>query len=375
LSASRTLAIHRLEVRDFRNLEAQVVELGARFNVLSGENGQGKTNLLEALYVATTTKSFRTSTLGDCVRHDAQSALARIRVLDDRQPGVARIQSVELDGQGAGRRKVQLDGKRPSTLAEYALATPIVLFEPASLSLSQGGASDRRRLLDRVAIHLAARHGGGAALLVDLERYRRAHVHRKKALERAPDPRVLDPYERLMAEHGVRIVRARREAAEALARRTVEGFEAIATSPLTLAIAYAPKAPEDVDAFAALLAERRELDARRGSATRGPHLDDLSFLLGGRPARQVASQGQHRALVLALKGAELAAIAEAREVEPILLLDDVSSELDPRRNAALFAFLHAQVGQVVLTTTRPELIEIAGERRDFEVVAGVVRPR
>jgi DNA replication and repair protein RecF len=239
-----------------------------------------------------------------------------------------------------------------------------VLFEPASLQLSQGGATERRRLLDRVAIHLAARAGGGAQLLVDLERYRRAHVHRKKALERSfrADARVLDPYERLMAEHGVRIMRARAEAAQALARRAVPGFEAIARVPdgFSLEVAYAPKAPEDVEAFVALLAERRELDARRGSATRG---------------RQVASQGQHRAIVLALKGAELAAIAEAREVEPILLLDDVSSELDPRRNAALFAFLHAQVGQVVLTTTRPELIEIATDRRDFEVVTGLVRPR
>ncbi len=367
-----TLAIHRLEVRDFRNLAAQVVELGARFNLLAGENGQGKTNLLEALYVAATTRSFRTAALAECVRHDAPSALVRARVHDARQADLARTQSVEI---AAGRRRVQIDGKRPATLASYALATPIVVFEPASLALSQGGAAERRRLLDRVAIHLAVRHGGGAALLADLERYRRAHVHRKKALERGVDPRVLEPFERLMAEHGASIVRARAEAARALSTRAVPGFEAIARSSLVLSIDYAPRAPDDPDAFAKLLAERRALDARRKSATRGPHLDDLSLLLGGRPARQVASQGQHRAIVLALKGAELRAIADAREVEPILLLDDVSSELDPRRNAALFAFLHAQVGQVVLTTTRPELIEIEADRRDFEVASGVVRPR
>ncbi|MFI5299428.1 MAG: DNA replication and repair protein RecF, partial [Polyangiales bacterium] len=109
-----------------------------------------------------------------------------------------------------------------------------------------------------------------------------------------------------------------------------------------------------------------------------PHLDDLALLLDGRPARQVASQGQHRALVLALKAAELSTIARARDADPILLLDDVSSELDASRNAALFDFLHAHVGQVILTTTRAALIEIdasSGARADFEVVAGVVRPR
>ncbi|MGZ5969995.1 MAG: DNA replication/repair protein RecF, partial [Polyangiales bacterium] len=122
------------------------------------------------------------------------------------------------------------------------------------------------------------------------------------------------------------------------------------------------------------LYERRDEDRRRGAATRGPHLDDLALALDGHPARRVASQGQHRAIVLALKGAELETIREAREVEPVLLLDDVSSELDPARNAALFHFLHERQGQVLLTTTRPELIEIASERADFRVSSGTVEP-
>ena len=124
----------------------------------------------------------------------------------------------------------------------------------------------------------------------------------------------------------------------------------------------------------ARLRAARPEDARRGTATVGPHLDDLALVLGGHPARQVASQGQHRAIVLSLKGAELETIREAREVEPILLLDDVSSELDATRNAALFELLHARVGQVVLTTTRPEVIELRVARRDFRVAAGTVEP-
>ena len=373
------LAISTLEIRGFRNLAAQAIALHPRINVFFGDNGQGKTNTLEAAYLVTTSRSFRTAMLGDCVQHDAPAAMVRVHVDDARDPAVPREQRVDIalsDGgdhatRGA-RRAVKLEGKRPQTLAVFALATPIVLFEPASLQLSQGGAAERRKLLDRVAVHLATRTGGGAQLLGDAERYRRAHQHRRRALETRADARTIAPYESIMAEHGAAIVRARAHAAHELSARAVAAFERIARSPLPLSIAYAPRAPEDAAAFATLLAARRSDDARRGTASVGPHLDDLAIHLGGHPARKVASQGQHRAIVLALKGAELGAVAAARDVPPILLLDDVSSELDPSRNASLFEFLHAQVGQVLLTTTRPELIELGTARADFQVRAGAV---
>src|SRR5688572_10361913 len=171
------LSIRELEVRGFRNLAPQRIALGARFNVFAGENGQGKTNLLEAIYLVSTSRSFRTSSLGDCVGHGEESARVRASIDDPRLgEGPPREQITVISGT---RRSVTTDGKRPRTLATYALATPVVLFEPASLVLSQGGASERRRLMDRVAVHLAARHGGGESLIHDAERYRRAHMQRK----------------------------------------------------------------------------------------------------------------------------------------------------------------------------------------------------
>lgn len=365
------LAIREVDVRGFRNLAPQRISLGARFNVFAGENGQGKTNLLEAIYLVATSRSFRTSTLEDCVGHGHESARVRAAILDPRlgDDAPAREQVIAIAG---SRRAVTSDGKRPRTLATYALATPVVLFEPASLVLSQGAAGERRKLLDRVAVHLAARTGGGEALVHDAERYRRAHLQRKRALEGAADARTLSSFEQLMAEHGSRIIRARASAGTALAAHCISSFEGIARTPLKLEIAYAPRAPADEGEFAALLASRRMADARRGSATRGPHLDDLAITLGGHDARKVASQGQHRAIVLALKSAELESIREARDVEPVLLLDDVSSELDAMRNAALFEMLQARQGQVLLTTTRPELIEIRSSRHDFRVASGTV---
>jgi len=363
------LAIATLQVRGFRNLATQTVELSPRFNVLAGDNGQGKTNVLEAIYLATTAKSFRTTTFVDCVAHGASSAHVRASIVDDRDVGApAREQAIDLV---EGRRKPLIDGKRPASHAAFALATPIVVFEPSSLRLSQGPSSERRKLLDRVAFHLAAANGGSAMLLDSAARYRHALASRKRLLARG-DARMLEPYEKLMAEHGVRIVRARREASDSIVSATVRAFEDITRSGVALDLHYAPRGPEDPEDFARMLEDSREKDARRGTTSVGPHRDDLVVTLGTHPAQKVASQGQHRAIVLALKSAELATIAHARGVDPILLLDDVSSELDPSRNAALFAFLHAQVGQVVLTTTRPEVIELHSDRTDFRVRAGSV---
>ena len=143
---------------------------------------------------------------------------------------------------------------------------------------------------------------------------------------------------------------------------------------MTLAVTYAPGGPEDPVELGRVLAELRAADLRRGSANRGPHRDDLALDLSAHAARGTASQGQHRAIVLSLKAAEIAEIGAARGVRPILLLDDVSSELDRERTRALFSFLRAQEGQVLLTTTRPELIDIARseERVDYTVCDGVV---
>jgi DNA replication and repair protein RecF len=138
-------------------------------------------------------------------------------------------------------------------------------------------------------------------------------------------------------------------------------------------VSYAASAPTRADEYLAALASSRVVDARRGGARWGPHRDDLALELNGRLVRGVASQGQHRAVVLALKSAEVHVVGGARGARPILLLDDVSSELDRARTAALFAFLREQHGQVFLTTTRPELIEIeGGGRLDFRVENGRV---
>jgi len=389
VSEQKTLRINDLQARGFRNLRSDTIALGPRFTVLSGDNGQGKTNILEALYVALTSKSFRTSKLGELLAHEGQNdgiATVRAHVVEDGSP---RTQTVALR---KGQRLVKIDDKRPASLAEYAVQSPVVVFHPGELSLSMGASAERRRLLDRVALYSAP------VALDSLERYTHAMRARQRVLAtRGVGASDLDDWEALMAEHGVQTSAHRRRAAEKLGARATAVFESIGSPGLSLSVSYAPGGPEDQEGLAKTLAEHRAADMRRGSANKGPHRDDLLLALSGaaapsarsalsssdgplpvvasHPARGTASQGQHRAIVLSLKAAEITEIGSARGVRPILLLDDVSSELDRERTRALFSFLRAQQGQVLLTTTRPELIDIAQseERVDYTVCDGVVK--
>ena len=362
----RPLHVASLQIRSFRNLAAVDMEPGERFNVVSGDNGQGKTNLLEALYVVATSKSFRTSKPGELVGFGAELASVRATLSDD---GESRVQSVGLK---PGARLVRIDDKRPPSLAAYAVRAPIVVFHPGEMSLSMGSSGERRRLLDRTALYLAPQS------IADLDAYTRALRERQRALEtRGPSATDLAEWETLVVRHGLVVMAHRARAAELVAAKAMEAFARIAAPELVLAAAYAPSAPNDEEAFREALESRRAADMRRGSAGVGPHRDDLALLIDGHPVRGVASQGQHRAVTLALKSAEIEVVGQARGVRPILLLDDVSSELDRARTAALFSFLREQRGQVFLTTTRPELIDTGEDgtaRRDFVVKNGVLEP-
>lgn len=359
----RSLCVERVQIRSFRNLSSVDLELGERFNVVAGDNGQGKTNLLEALYVLASSKSFRSSKLTDVVAFDGALASVRGRVLEG---GEVRRQSV---GIRSGARLVKVDDKRPTTLAAYAVRTPMVVFHPGELALSTGASSERRRLLDRTALFLAP------AAMDALDGYTKALRARQRALEtRGPSAKDLPDWEELCVLHGLSLMKHRARAAELLARGATSAFARIAAPELELEVAYAPGAPMNEEELRGELARRRAADLRRGSAGLGPHRDDLALSIAGHPVRGVASQGQHRAVTLALKAAEISVIGEVRGVRPILLLDDVSSELDRDRTAALFAFLREQDGQVILTTTRPELIDTGCDapRSDWCVRGGVV---
>jgi DNA replication and repair protein RecF len=351
--SARRVAFRRVAVSGFRNLVDGWFEPGPELNVIAGDNGQGKTSLLEALYFVATTRSFRTEKLPALVRHEQSELGVQATVEEATRQREQRARLVR------GMRRVTIDGKRPPRLLEYAQRTPVVVFHPGDLELVAGASGERRRLLDRVALFVDP-HGYAARAA-----YERAVRERQRALEeRGERATELDAFEPLVAEHGARFQLARERAAAALDKHVGPAFSRLAPADLGLSLGYRPGGTTSAAAFLVELQARRRKDSIRRAPSFGPQRDELELSLDTRAARFHASQGQQRIVTLALKLAELECILEARGAEPVLLLDDVSSELDPSRTGAVYEVLRSAVSQVFVTTTRPELFPTLSDRSE-----------
>jgi DNA replication and repair protein RecF len=362
---AQAVRFERARLANFRNIESAQLEPSPRLNLIWGDNGQGKTSVLEALYAVATTRSFRTDKLPQVIRTGASEARVAASV---KEGSFGRELSLAV---GPRSRSVALDGKRPKTLSAYAVRTPVVVFHPRDLELVTGGATERRRLLDRLILY-ADPPGAEAA-----RRYAEALKDRQRLLEtRGVNAAELGDFESVAAEHGARFARARSEAAERLLPELTRAFGRVATPGLQLTARYVPGGSQNREEFEAELRARRPEDYRRGRASFGPQRDELSLLIDGRAARSDASQGQQRLLSLSLKLSELRCVELVRRAHPVLLLDDVSSELDAHRTESVFALLQAAQGQIFVTTTRPELFQSStfssSERADFRVADGRV---
>lgn len=353
----RTLVRH-LHLRNFRNIPDLVLEPAQRFNLISGDNGHGKTSLIEGLYLLCTSQSFRSKRLNETIRQDEERAHLSAQT---ESFGLQRQLKANVSRRG---RSFLIDEKKPKRLIDYALSTPVIAFHPGDLLLANGPAQARRTLLDRVILH---NDPAGADARIQ---YKRALKERQLLLKGKGGSGVeLDAYEEVAARYGSRFSRARRVAAQSVTEAIEPAFRQMAHPDLACRVEYEAGGTDDPAEFAIELKRRRRVDALRGSATFGPQRDDLSLFVDERPARSHASQGQQRLLTLAMKLAELACVREITKMEPILLLDDVSSELDRDRTAAVFRLLQASRSQVFVTTTRPELfseVTVKGEERaDF----------
>lgn len=357
------MKVTRLALRDFRNFAEAEVRPHPRFNVLWGENGQGKTNLLEALYWLSTLRPLRASRLRELVRWGQKATRVEGDVLHE---GLTHRLAVEV---AEGDRRALREDKAIRA-AQYFGALAVVLFTPDDVGMVRGSPDLRRRFLDRAIFT------GRPAHLSTVLDYRRALDARNRLLrEGAPDD-LVDVYEVTLAQQAARLMAARRAYVAELAPRFAGIVGAVAGDELGVELSYRPslgvEPEDDVGALHAAWSDDRARDRERGFTQRGPQADDLGFSLLDRSARNYASQGQQRAMVLALKIAEIQLLEQTRRCTPVLLLDDVSSELDPRRNARLFDFLGAFEGQVFITTTDPAFLRIDAERRTWRIHAGGV---
>jgi len=367
------LKLLAVELHDFRNLARVLVEAHPRFNVFHGENGQGKTNLLEGIYLVATLQSFRAARVEELVRLGCPSARVRARL---ERAELERLFEVEIAGEPL-RKNARVDGKPVRAVADHFGGFNVVLFAADDLQLPRGAPGDRRRFLDR------ATWNAEPPLYAEARVYQRVLRSRNAVLrdeEQARDPArqgaLLDVYDEQLARAGAAIVARRRRYAAAIAPRLAAAFERITRSGLAAEARYATAltgGDGELEAeLRSALADGRRRDLARGFTGAGPHTDDLEWLLDGRPARAHASQGQLRALVLSWKVAEIEHLRATLGDPPILLLDDVSSELDPARNAHLFSFLRDVPCQVFITTTHPAHVLVTADRRDFQVAGGAI---
>lgn len=342
----RSIHISRLAQHNIRNLVSADVQFSPQLNLVSGDNGQGKTSLLEAIALACTGRSFRTEQARDMIRYGAGVAASLIEV---NEAGVIRKQRVEL---AKGRKLTVVDDTRLPRTQDFAVLTPIVVFHPADLELIAGPAALRRTLLARVSLYLEPYH------FESHKAYQLALRERQRLLlDRGTSAPGLEAFEKVAAEHGAIVTQANARAAQHLISALDAILAELAPSSMRVRVTHMANGCADVREFAEELRRFRARDQARGRPLFGPQRDDLQVLLDDADARRHASQGQQRLLALTLKLAELASIRHVRQVFPVLLLDDVASELDGHRTGALFDWLLNCQSQVFITTANWDLAE------------------
>jgi len=350
-----------LSLRDFRNFERLHLDLPPEGLVVIGENGQGKTNLLEAAYYMSLLRSVRGARDVDVVRFDASGFFieARMCVPDSRE--------LAIGFERAGRRKkVRRDGAVLERVSDALGTLPAVMFSPADVDLVAGAPSARRRFLD-IMLALSSRGYLHALQLYRAALERRNAALRDTARQRPGTTASIEVWERPLAAHGATLVRSRRAWVSGVTARFSERCAAIGESG-SVELRYETSVNVNAEslelALAEAIASKRAVDLRLGLTQIGPHRDDLIMRLDGRELRTFGSAGQQRTAAIALRTLEAETLREARDASPVFLLDDPFAELDARRAARVLTLLREiGLGQTVLAVPRdsdipPELTDL-----------------
>lgn len=332
-----------MALKDYRNIAAAEFSPGYPLTVLCGDNGQGKTNLLEAIWLLTGSKSFRGAKDTELVRRGADTALLRARV---EAGGVERELSftVGLPGSARPGRLAKLNGADQGRASELAGLFTAVVFAPGHLNLVKGSPEGRRRFIDGALCQLYPGY------LDTFKKYLRVMAQKNALLKhynQTPGAgEMLDVFDEQMAAAGEELTRRRGEYLAALRPLAVKNYEDISRGAEEMALEYQPSFGET--GLLEALRAARKADLHCGFCTVGPHREDFSITLNGQAARTDASQGQQRSAVLSLKLAEAARAEQVAGEHPVMLLDDVLSELDERRQAYLLTRMEGR--QIFVTS-------------------------
>ena len=379
------MIVEQLGLKDFRNYAVADVSLSAGANVFIGRNGQGKTNLVEAVAYLAMLGSHRVSHDAPMVRDGTDAAIVRARLAHGERTVLLELQ---LNRQGANKARVNGVNVRTSELPRYA---QVVLFAPEDLQIVRGDPSARRRFADQLIVQRTPRM---AAVLGDYDRVLRQRSALLKSARargvRGDALSTLDVWDDKLVTLGTEVIEARIALASALSQPVAHAYEAIAGDDhrprLTWALSVGGGDPEEDDAvetagsalplaeqFRASLAARRSAELERGLTLVGPHRDDLVLEVRGLPVKGYASHGESWSIALALRLASAELLrAESRLGDPVLILDDVFAELDTGRRARLAEFA-AGYEQVIVTSAVEEDVPPELRAHVVRVEAGQIR--
>jgi DNA replication and repair protein RecF len=352
-----------LRLRDFRNFARLDAGFLPGFHLLLGDNAQGKTNILEAIYLLATLRSFRGVGGAQMVRHGQKGYFVSATVSSQAEHEIKMYWS-------PAQRNLSLDSQPVRKLGDYLGVVRAVVFCTEDLQLIKGVARLRRRFLDLLLAHTRP------VYLPLLQRYARALRSRNALLrQRCLDESALEGFTRELIETGGQIMSFRRELLPPVAALAREAYARVARSAEPLELEYRPSVQHD---FAVELARNRARELAFRSTIIGPHRDELQLRLDGKSAGKFASEGQKRSIAIALKLAQAEYLAGLHGVPPILLIDDVMGELDAKRRAAFLPLLdraqHAR-SQVFMTCTEenwPQ--ELGRDLHRWQVRAGELKP-
>jgi DNA replication and repair protein RecF len=359
--------VSRLELVDFRNYGSATFELTSGTTAVIGDNGQGKTNFAEALAYLATLSSFRGAPGDALIRAGSEQAIIRATVVDDD----GRESLIEAELRVTGRNRVLVNKQKLQRVRDLLGTVRVTVFSPDDLIVVKGGPGDRRRFMDDTLVALATKYD---AIRLEIDRIvKQRNTLLKQAQKlgwRHVDDEIvttLDVWDTRFTEIADQFGHARATLVARLTPMVQGAYEELAGEPTPIDVSYEPEWRRS--GLMAALSAARPLDLRRGVSTVGPHRDEVSFAINGLAARTHASQGEQRTLALALRLAAHRLVTERTGSTPVLVLDDVLSELDHGRARALLG--HLPAGQVVITTAS-ELPSSAGADRTLRIKAGDV---
>jgi len=368
------LFIEEIELTNYRNYEKTSIEFEDKVNVILGENAQGKTNVMESIYVLAMAKSHRTSNDKDLIRWEGEYAKIEGRV--QKRNGPLSLQLV-ISKKGKKAKSNHLEQQK---LSQYVGNMNVVMFAPEDLNLVKGSPQVRRRFIDMEIGQVSA------VYLHDLSQYQkilqqRNHYLKQLQTKKQHDQTMLDVLTSQLIQSGAKIVKKRFEFLALLQKWAEPIHHGISRGLETLRIEYKPSIEvletadlsKMVDVYDEKFAKIREREVERGVTLAGPHRDDLTFFVNGKDVQTFGSQGQQRTTALSLKLAEIELIHSEIGEYPILLLDDVLSELDDFRQSHLLNTIQGKV-QTFVTTTSVEGInhETLMQAATYTVSAGSI---